>query len=50
MLQNSLLSVLLTGKKNPIAAPVIFPSKVIAPIMPELKPGMGQYMLFNRYI
>lgn len=31
---------ILTGKKNPKMAPVTFPTNVIAPITPELKPSV----------
>ena len=33
-----LKDLILTGKKNPIAAPVTLPISVMAPITPELKP------------
>ena len=37
----------LTGKKNPIRAPVTFPTKVIAPITPELNPAINQVIILT---
>ena len=40
---------ILTGKKNPMRAPVTFPTNVIAPITPELKPVVNQVYNFTFY-
>lgn len=37
---------ILTGKKKPISAPVTFPTNVIAPMTPELKPVVND-RLYN---
>lgn len=40
----------LTGKKKPMSAPVTFPTNVIAPMTPELKPVVnGLYNLKRLY-
>ena len=33
---------ILTGKKKPMSAPVTFPTNVMAPMTPELKPVVNQ--------
>lgn len=38
---------ILTGKKKPISAPVTFPTNVIAPMTPELKPVFNQVISFK---
>lgn len=41
---------ILTGKKNPIRAPVTLPTRVIAPITPELKPVVNQVIILNHFV
>lgn len=38
---------ILTGKKNPMRAPVTFPTNVMAPITPELKPVINQVIILH---